>query len=332
MQRVSPGVIIRAMSAHPDPDAPDLRIPNEATYAPFPLLDVMAVAPIASRLILGATLPGRVVQAAAAGFYARSVVRDWSARREMVRIDFRAEFGADVDLLEPQPRTSREMEVRRLGELLVANWDPERRPREETAELVNEVLTDFMARLTGQRVETSAEVRGISLAGLIFPFALGTCDILSGDVAIFRDTGVFEPHVIAHEFVHRKGYLKELHAQVLAYMALRGSGDPLLIQSARAERLHRQLRVLSGDDEGRFRELVEHAGLDGQLRDAFLALRPAPGSAGSVAAQGMRRVYDLRMRVTGQNGLSDYDEGFTDFLHTFRFSETARQDPALAAV
>ena len=30
----------------------------------------------------------------------------------------------------------------------------------------------------------------------------------------------------------------------------------------------------------------------------------------------MRRLYDERMKLTGQNGLSDYDEGFTNFLYT----------------
>ena len=40
--------------AHQD----ELHIPNEATYSPVSLLDLMAVAPIASRLLLGATVPG----------------------------------------------------------------------------------------------------------------------------------------------------------------------------------------------------------------------------------------------------------------------------------
>jgi len=42
---------------------------------------------------------------------------------------------------------------------------------------------------------------------------------------------------------------------------------------------------------------------------------------------GMRRVYDARMRVTGQNGISDYDVGFTNFLYTFETSATATQAP-----
>lgn len=110
------------------------------------------------------------------------------------------------------------------------------------------------------------EVRGFCLARLAWPSALGVCDILSGDVAIFKDTGLFEPHVIAHEFSHRKGYWKELHAQVLAYQALSTSGDPVLRQAARCERVYRSLRVLADQDVSAFRGLVEGSGLRSELR------------------------------------------------------------------
>lgn len=310
----------------------ELRIPNDATYSPVSLTDLMAAAPLASRLVLGATLPGRVVQLAAVGLYARSVARDWSARQGMRRIDFKAEFGADVDLLQEQPRTSREMEVARLATLLNRDYTPERVPRRELAVRVNGVLTDFIRSITGQRVETSAEVRNLSLAGLVFPFAQGTCDILSGDIAIFRDTGIFEPHIITHEFVHRKGYLKELHAQALAYMALRRSEDPILVQSARAERLHRQLRVLHPEDAEAFEAALDEVDLRDELREVFLALRPPPNLYQSVVGDAMKKLYDARMKLTGQNGLSDYDRGFTNFLHTFKFAEDARQPRELAAV
>ena len=36
------------------------------------------------------------------------------------------------------------------------------------------------------------------------------------------------------------------------------------------------------------------------------------------------------MRLTGQNGVSDYDLGFTNFLYTFETSDTARQVPPSA--
>jgi hypothetical protein len=44
----------------------------------------------------------------------------------------------------------------------------------------------------------------------------------------------------------------------------------------------------------------------------------------------MRRVYDARMRMSGQNGLSDYDLGFTNFLYTFETSASARRMPPAA--
>jgi hypothetical protein len=156
--------------------------------------------------------------------------------------------------------------------------------------------------------------------------------VISGDVAIFRDTGIFEPHVIAHEFCHRKGYWKELHAQALAYLALVDSREPFFVQSALAERLHRHLRVLAGQDVAEFNRLVDGLALRPELARAFHALRPVPGAYESAVGKVMRRLYDERMRLTGQNGLSDYDEGFTNFLWTFGRSSTARQPRAPALV
>ncbi len=303
----------------------DINIPNDATYSPIALTDLLLVAPLASRILLGATLPGRAIQLAALGYYGVSVAKDWSIRQDMKRIDFQAEYGADVETLEEQPMDFRRQEVRELGEALNDGYVSDHPPRKEIAIQANRVLTDYIASVTGQRVETSNEIRDLSLAMLIFPFAYGTCDVLSGDVAIFRDTGIFEAHIIAHEFVHRKGYLKELHAQALAWLALNNSGDPVLMQSARAERLHRQLRSITGDDPEAFREMVDHAGLRDELVDEFHALRPDPGMYQTIVGAGMKQLYDFRMKATGQNGLSDYDVGFTNFLFTFERSETARQ-------
>ena len=310
----------------------EVRIPNDATYAPVSLTDLMAAAPLASRLLLGATLPGRIVSAAAVGLYAGSVVKDWMSRQDMRWIDFEAEFGADVFSLDPMPEEERRKEARSIAERLDAEFTPERRPRRELARQVNGHLTDAIARITGQRVVTSSAVREFGLAELLFPFAMGACDVLSGDVAIFRDTGMFEPHVISHEFVHRKGYWKELHAQVLSYLALRWSGDAYLVQAARAERLHRQLKVLAGEDREAYHDLVEALGGREEIRRELHALRPGPASYEGVMSGVMRAMYDARLRLTGQNGISDYDVGFTNFLWSFARSPSARQDRALAAV
>ena len=304
----------------------EIHIPNDATYAPFSLTDVIATAPLASRLLLGATLPGRVLSAAALGMYAGSAVKDWVSRREMVWVDFEREFGADVKSLGEMPDEARRDEIARLATRLSDGFTEEKVPREELAPAVNEHLTEYIAGLTGQRVYTSSEVRSFTLAKLIFPFAMGVCDIVSGDVALFRDTGIFEPHVICHEFVHRKGYWKELHAQALSYLALMSSGDPVMVQAALAERLHRQLKSIAGEDHQEYHELVDGLDLRPELSEELHRLRPDPGAYESAVSVVMRKMYDERLKLTGQNGLSDYDVGFTNFLWTFSRSPSARQE------
>ncbi|MEZ4415855.1 MAG: hypothetical protein R3E10_08865 [Gemmatimonadota bacterium] len=307
-----------------------IEIPNFATYSPVSLTDLMVGGPVAARLLLGVTPVGRAIQTAAFLSYAGSALLDWAARLGVRKVEFEREFGADVHRLVPMPREAREAEIARLVEALNEEYTAESPPRQELALRANARLTDYLATLTGQVVETSAEVRGMTLAGFLLPFAHGACDIVSGDIAIFRDTGVFEAHILAHELVHRRGYFKELHAQVLSHLALSTSGDPVLVQSTRAERLNRHLQTLSDEDPTRHRELAERAGLRPELAEAFL---PAvPKSPPHPISDGLRQLYDARMRLTGQNGLTDYWQGFTDFLWTFQTAGEARQPRAHARV
>ncbi|MDE2875823.1 MAG: DUF3810 family protein [Gemmatimonadota bacterium] len=293
-----------------------IRIPNSATYSPVSLTDLMFTAPLATRLLLGATLPGRLVQAAAAGAYAGCVLSDWASRRGVRKIDFLGTYGADIKHMDEMPPSQREEDVQRYSEELMRIHEPVVRTREVMAADINERLTTYIAGITGQRVETSSSVREMTLARLIMPFASGSCDVLSGDIAVFRNAGIFEAHILAHEFCHRKGYLKELEAQALAYLALSRSRDPQLRQSALAERVYRNLRVLDNDDPARYGELLEDTPLDGPVLDDFRRLRP-PDQRPNPFANAMRELYDSRMKLTGQNGLSDYDRGFTNFLYTY---------------
>ena len=293
-----------------------VEIPNQATYAPFALADVFMLAPLASRLLFRASLPGRIVQAVALGAYAGSALTDWLARQDARPIDFEETFGQDPSDLEPTSEEVRREEVADLVAVLNRDYQPLDLSREELARVVNEHLTAYIASITGQRVETSAEVRSVALSKLLFPFALGACDILSGDVTIFRDSGVFEPHIIAHEFCHRKGYYKELQAQAIAYLALSTSDHPALVQAALAERTHRNLRVLADGDLDHYHRLVEESGLRDELEKDFHAIRPEPSAYERAVWTVMKPVMEERMRMTGQNGLSDYDSGFTDFIHS----------------
>lgn len=304
-----------------------VRIPNDATYSPIALTDLAIAAPLLSRLVLGATLPGRLVQAAALAVYAGSAARDWFERLGVRKIDFLHEFGADVRHLELMPLSVREAEITVLAERLNDTYTTDRLPLRKLAPLVDAHLTSYIAGITHQRVETSTEVRSVSLVQFIFPFALGAADMLSGDISIFQDAGVFQPHVVAHEFCHRKGYWGELEAQALAYLAMTASAEPQLVQSALCERLHRNLRVVVGDEEAAFDVRVRNLGLRPELTKQFQSLRPQLGPVARSTAETMRAIYDLRMRLTGQNGISDYDLGFTNFLYTFESSATARQRP-----
>jgi hypothetical protein len=308
----------------------EIRIPNDATYAPVALTDLVAGAPLASRILLGATLPGRVVSMAALGLYAGSAARDWSRRRAVRPVDFQAEFGADVRHLVPMPDEARRQEAAVLARRLDRDYVDDLPPRKELAELVNLRLTEFIAGITGQRVLTSDEVREFTLSRALFPFAMGVCDFISGDVAVFQDAGILEPHILGHEFSHRKGWFKELHAQVLSYLALVSSGDEVLVQAALAERLHRQLKTLAGENHDLYHDLLDGLELRPELDRVFRALRPPPTAYQSTVSMVMRSLYDQRLKLTGQNGLSDYDRGFTDFLWTFSRASGVGQDPSLA--
>lgn len=293
-----------------------VEIPNQATYAPFALADVFLLAPLASRLLFRASLPGRIVQAVSLGAYAGSALSDWFARKEARPIDFEEVFGQDLSDLAAMTEEDRQEEVKDLVALMNRDYAPLELSRAELARVVNEQLTTYIASVTGQRVETSAEVRSVALSKLLFPFALGACDILSGDVTIFKNSGIFEPHIIAHEFCHRKGYYKELAAQAIAYLALSTSDDPVLVQSARAERLHRNLKVLADGDYERYHTLVDESLMRAELAKDFHEIRPKPSAYEQAVWTVMKPVMEERMKMTGQNGLSDYDAGFTDFLHT----------------
>ncbi|MCB9692798.1 MAG: DUF3810 family protein [Alphaproteobacteria bacterium] len=303
-------------------------IPQKATHTPVALADLIVGAPMASRLLLATSGPGQVVMAGALGYYVGSAARDWFARRGVRPIDFQAAFGADVSTLIPMTNAQRREECRGLSERMSDAWTEEKIPREEAAVEINRLLTRFIANITGQEIITSDAIRGFTISRIAFPFAIGSCDAISGDVAIFQDTGILEPHVIAHEFCHRKGYLKELHAQAIAHLALRTSGNAVFVQAARAERLQRNLAVLSGRDPRLFDLELASLPLRSEVRKWLHQYGPSDEKPSRVS-DALRKVYDQRMRLTGQNGISDYDRGFTDFLHTFRHSETATQPRSL---
>ena len=97
----------------------EIHIPNDAAIQCEREIRSIATAPLASRLLLGATLPGRVLSAAALGLYAGSAVKDWMSRRDVEWIDFQREFGADIKTVEEMPESARLQEI---GESSLYLW------------------------------------------------------------------------------------------------------------------------------------------------------------------------------------------------------------------
>jgi hypothetical protein len=88
------------------------------------------------------------------------------------------------------------------------------------------------------------------------------------------------------------------------------------VQAARSERLHRNLKVLADGEMEDYHRLVDESRLREELAKDFHAIRPEPSAYERAVWTVMKPVMEERMKMTGQNGLSDYDAGFTDFLHT----------------
>ncbi len=97
-------------------------------------------------------------------------------------------------------------------------------------------------------------------------------------------------------------------------MALSHSEDPILEQAALCERLDRQLWVLADRKTESYNERIAESGLRSELQEALRLRHPAEQPYAQLVGPVMKGLYDARMRLTGQNGLADYDEGFTNFL------------------
>ena len=61
------------------------------------------------------------------------------------------------------------------------------------------------------------------------------------------------------------------------------------------------------------------------VAEAHIETFPVPGAYESAVGKVMKTLYEERMKLTGQNGLSDYDVGFTNFLYTYAKNPLAKQ-------
>jgi len=297
-----------------------ITVPNLVTYLPFSMIDGVVVSAILGTVATISSSHSAVEGceggiAAFAGAYALSSGIDLVQKSRTRRINFQEAYGYGVKNLPSMPLEERIKEARTLAEKLNDEFATADLPDGYLGSLVEEELSRYIEQRTGQKVKNSFLFRTSGVMRSLFPFAKGAADPISGEIALFEEMGVFRPHVIAHEFAHRKGYLKELEAQVLSYLALSESNSSYLRQSVNCERLSSQFSVIA-EDIGRTRtEVVEESGLRPELQQDFVERKKSGGLYERAISAVMLPLYNLRMKATGQNGLSDYDRGFTNFLY-----------------
>jgi hypothetical protein len=227
-------------------------------------------------------------------------------------IDFQKHFGVEPREAPVMPKEVRVNEARTLIEKLNDEFVEQRYSTKELGEMVDEVVTAYIAGLTGQRIETSNRLRDKGVATALLPFVEGLTEPYGGEIWLPNKRKVRRPHFAAHELCHRKGYRTELDVQILAYCALSGSDDPIFRQAAFAERLYRTLESLPEKDKV---PILEQNPVREELRDDICPeykLNPLQ-LAFSIP---FTLFYLVKMKSSGQTGgYKDYGEGLVNFLH-----------------
>jgi len=309
------------MKSKNEGDIEEILVPNFISKIPIPILDSAVVITIASIITkkYGLDNVSDYLQYATGlfmGSYFFSALLDATQRTKVKKIDFKEVYGKDLKNLKSMKLEDREGKIKELTEKLNDEYVPQNYKRKELAEIVNEELTNYISGITKQRIITSPKVRSFGISKLIYPFAAGGCDILGCEVYIFKKLGVFEPYIIGHEFAHRKRYMKELEAQVITYYSFMSSNNPVLVQSANCEELNGHFVVLSDWNRYVKTDIVENSGLRPELKKDFMIRRGKPGLYENIVSKIMLPLYNLGMKLSGQNGLHDYDEGFTNFINS----------------
>jgi hypothetical protein len=297
----------------------NIRFFNPFAYMPFPVLGTIGLCGIAG-LTLKNSYPTASNTSLGIGcfllfgsLFSRACL---SNQKEKIRpFDFQRQFGLDPYCnFEHMSKEERQTEISRIVEILNDNFVPYCYTRKEVARKINLGLTDYIEGNTGQRISTSSFVKSFSLLSLIFPQCVGGSSSITGEVTCRNGLGVLEPAAMGHELVHRKGYLKELEANIISYFYLVSSGDPSLVQSGESVRLLTNLCL----SEGKYRDKLEKSGLRGELKREFLRIAPPLKIYQRLAGKAFEKFYGVKMRLTGQRGLDDYSTYFTDYLHLVR--------------
>ncbi len=221
---------------------PRIYLPNfSSRCCPAPLLESVIAASIASQALkgMGMDLAAQGAGGLTAGLmslYVSAMAYDFIIKRRIQHIPLQSFGKRNKDL----PQMSLEERMKEATILSEKVNDEYVSPSSFKDMITNShnAVTTYNLLHTGQLIYTSPRVRRFGISSIVTPMASATTDPLGGEVYYLKKhKGLLTPGILAHEFFHKLGYLKELDAQVHMYRALKHFGDDELQQSAHCHRL-----------------------------------------------------------------------------------------------
>ena len=234
--------------------------------------------------------------------------------RNIKKIDFKEVYGVDINNLQQMSLEDRVEEFRELTNILNDTYVPQEEGLKKLAPDVLNILAEYIGRHTGQKVVYSSRIRIPMIIGKLFPHKNPARVYSTDEILFYNDLGIFNPFCLAHEFTHRYGYRNEIQAQVLAYFSLMESGNPQYTQSARATRLESHLYGICERDDKLFEQ--EFATLRPELRDEMIAIASPQLNFIERLVEPFSEITSKLKNKVRKTNISDYTEGFTNFLYT----------------
>lgn len=227
-------------------------------------------------------------------------------------------------------KVDKETRMKKIDELCLMisdDYTEQKYSMKEESKIAGEALDDIIYKIEGVRIKTSNVVKNSYITKYIMPHALGGCNMISGEIEIFRQLPYISFSIVAHELAHRKTYMNENEAEVLAHLTGLMTKDPVFIQSSRVSRFRREYQTLfdkenmkEEDKEVRKERVMDFFNdlkLPQKMKDWMVDLE---FKKYNIVVRGMMKgqlaLYKVMMKIFGQKeGLKRYTEVFTEDLY-----------------
>jgi hypothetical protein len=203
--------------------------------------------------------------------YLTSFIREVPQAKDKVsKVDVFKEYNLEKGHINRISRTELDREIRLLEERLNDNYVNPDFNDYEISVLINKILNDYLSKYTKQIVKVPIGFKRKESKDNITG---GTCSRYFGDITIYEKSNLFIPQFLAHETLHKMGYMNEFDAQILSYLSMMDSNDEQLIQSALSTQLgwsYIKKEDISCDD---INKIIENSTLRPELKNEFTSFK-----------------------------------------------------------